>query len=111
MNRKDWRTVAISDVGYDPQELENELVPVVRREFLAKHKAGDWAQGMIAACRQGLSVVLPLSAVELEFLNRILDHGEIQPELLTTDAALAARIRTHPLLLWKAQNVRKFKGK
>ena len=111
MNRKDWRTVAISDVGYDPQELENELVPVVRKEFLTKQKAGEWAQTMITACRKELRVVLPLNAQELEFLNQLLDHGNIKPELLTTDATLIEHIKTHPLLLWKAQNVRQFKGK
>jgi predicted nucleotidyltransferase component of viral defense system len=107
MNRKDWRTVAIDDVGYDPSELANELIPVVRSE----RKAGDWAEEMIAECRDRLGAVLPMSADEIEFLNRILDHGEIQPELLTTDAAMIKRIKTHPLLMWKAQNVRQFKDK
>ena len=111
MNRKDWRTVAIHEVGYDPQELENELVPVVRKEFLAMQKAGDWAEEIIAACRRNLSVVLPLNTREMDFLNRLLDHGEILPELLTADPTLAERIKAHPLLLWKAQNVRQFKGK
>jgi len=111
MNRKDWRTVAIQDVGYDPQELENKLVPVIRREFLTQQKTGDWAERMIAACHKELGVVLPLNEREMDFLNRLLDHGKIQPDLLTTDAALAARITTHPLLLWKAHNVRQFKGK
>lgn len=107
MNRKDWRTVAIDDVGYDHRELENELIPVVRAELLAKRKAGDWAESMIAECRDRLASVLPMAANEIAFLDRILDHGEIEPELLTTDAAFAARIRAHPLLQWKAVNVRK----
>lgn len=111
MNRKDWRTVAISDLGYDAQELENELVPVVRQEFLAQQKAGDWAEQMITACRQALAVVLPFTSAEREFLDRILDHGEICPELLTTDAALIERAKTHPLLLWKALNVQEHRKK
>lgn len=111
MNRKDWRTVAVADVGYDVRELENQLLPVVRGEFLAKQKAGDWAEGMIAACRKELSVVLPLTAEELAFLNQILDHGEIKPELLTADTGLAERVKMHPALLWKALNVKEHKGK
>jgi hypothetical protein len=98
-------------VGYDSRELENELVPMVRKEFLAKQKAGDWAEEVIAACRKELSLVLPLNAQEMDFLDRILDHGEIRPELLATDATLSERIKTHPLLLWKAQNARQFKGR
>lgn len=111
MNRKDWRTVAIGDVGCEAQELENELVPVVRKEFLARQKAGDWAEEMIAACRKAVAIVLPLNAPELEFLNHILDDGEIRPESLTTDAAMVQRAMTHPLLLWKAMNVKEHKGK
>jgi len=110
MNRKDWRTVSVEDVGYDPHELENQLIPVVRSEFLTKQKAGDWAAAMITECRDRLGAVLPMSADEIAFLDRILDHGEIKPELLTTDDESAERIRTHPLLQWKAVNVRQHKG-
>ena len=107
MSRKDWRTVAIDDVGYDHRELENQLIPVVRAELLAKRKAGDWAKNMIAECRDRLGAVLPMAANEIAFLDRILDHGEIKPELLTADNEMAERIRIHPLLQWKAVNVRK----
>ena len=107
MNRKDWRSVAIDDVGYEHRELENELIPVVRAEVLAKQKSGDWAKRMIAECRDRLGAVLPMVANELAFLDRILDQGEIEPELLTTDDEMIERIRIHPLLQWKAVNVRK----
>jgi len=107
INRKDWRTVAVDDVGYDHRELENELIPVVCADALAKRKAGDWAERMIAECRDRLGAVLPMVANELAFLDRILDHGEIEPELLTTDDEMIERIKIHPLLQWKAVNVRK----
>jgi hypothetical protein len=55
--------------------------------------------------------VLPLRASELAFLDRLLDAGEIEAELLTGDATLAGIIRRHPALLWKAQNVRRHKAK
>ena len=111
MNRKDWRTVRIDDVAYDLGEVENHLLPVIRSEFLAEQKPGDWAKGMIDQCREWLNAVLPMSDNELEFLNRILDHGEIKSELLTTGEEMAERIKVHPLLQWKALNVRRHKGK
>jgi predicted nucleotidyltransferase component of viral defense system len=107
MNRKDWRTVAIDDVGYDHRELENELIPVVRAASLATRRAGDWAGIMIAECRDRLGAVLPMAANEIAFLDRILDQGEIEPGLLTPDDEMADRIRIHPLLEWKAVNARK----
>lgn len=45
----------------------------------------------------------------MEFLNQVLDKGRITPELLTDDVDLQNRIRRHPLLEWKAMNVREFK--
>lgn len=111
MNRKDWRTVAIQDVGYEPRELENQLMPVVRDAFLRQQKASDWAERMIAECRQALEAVLPLDAREMEFLDRLLDDGQIEPQLLTDDGEMMDRIRSHPLLQWKAVNVRQHKRK
>lgn len=111
MNRKDWRTVKVEDVGYDKEELANQLAPVVRSDFLAKRKGDDWAQQMITECRSRLEVVLPMAANEIEFLNALLDDGRIEPQLLTSDPEMSARITSHPLLLWKALNVREHKSK
>jgi hypothetical protein len=107
MNRKDWRTVKVDDLGYDSRELENQLLPVVRRDGLPEHTTSDWAQRMISECRIGLEAVLPMTAREIAFLDQLLDHGRIEPEHLTDDAGMMNRIRSHPLLEWKALNVRK----
>jgi hypothetical protein len=65
---------------------------------------------LVDECRQALEVVLPLSKSELEFLDLLLDDGEIIPSLLTSNEELAERIKQHPLLEWKALNVRQYKG-
>jgi hypothetical protein len=110
MNRKDWRTVNPQDVEFDPGELENQLTPVLNAATLAKLNAsGHWAARFIDEIRAALSVVLPLSDAEREFLDRLLDHGEVRPDLLTSDKELAAKIADHPALLWKAVNVRQHK--
>ncbi len=60
------------------------------------------------------SEILPIvetTGSETEFLNHLLDKGEIVPSLLTSDRDLQERISQHPLLKWKALNVREFKGK
>ncbi len=111
MNRKDWRTVKIEDIGYEPKELENQLVSVVRQKFLKEKMADDWAKQMIQECRNALAIVLPLADVEIAFLDQILDRGEIKPELLTDDAEMCERITSHPLLQWKAVNVKQHKNK
>ena len=61
-------------------------------------------------CRDLLSVVLPLTADEREFLTRLNDRGEIASELLTHDGEIQTLIRNHPGLAWKALNVRRHRG-
>ena len=55
--------------------------------------------------------VLEKVARLLGLLDKLLDHGEIDPTLLTDDRELVERIKTHPGLLWKAANVKSFKGR
>ena len=60
------------------------------------------------------SEILPVAEStdsEMEFLNLLLDKGEIIPSLLTSDRDLQKLINRHPLLEWKAINVREYKGK
>jgi predicted nucleotidyltransferase component of viral defense system len=107
MNRKDWRTVSPEDVEFGAREIENQIVPVVRESYLAEApRPQEWARRLQEECRRHLGVVLPLSDQEREFLDRLLDHGEIEPSLLTSDGEMVQRIRNHPLLQWKALNVR-----
>jgi predicted nucleotidyltransferase component of viral defense system len=110
MNRKDWRTVSVNDLKFDPGEIENQLLPLLRREFLPNiGQPTEWARRLVEECKDLLKVVLPFSESEREFLNRLLDRGEIDPSLLTSDEDLAQRIKNHPSLEWKAMNVRQYK--
>jgi hypothetical protein len=61
-------------------------------------------------CRQALSAVLPFNDTERDFLDLLLDKGEIDSTILTADSALQKRIQQQPLLGWKALNVRQHKG-
>ncbi len=70
----------------------------------------DRVKRLVEDCRQALSIVLPFTKDEREFLNRILDYGEIDPCLLTSNKDMGTRIPNHPRLQWKALNVREFKG-
>jgi hypothetical protein len=110
MNRVDWRTVSIADVGFEESELKNQLIPVLRTESL--DGLGDlknWAGALVGECQEALGELLPFSDPEVEFLNRLLDKGEIEASLLTDDPDMTDRILQHPCLQWKALNVREFK--
>jgi len=108
INRKDWRTVSVGDVNVDPTELGNQLLPTLRSNALPGPKeAAGWARRLMTECRELLSVVLPLTSEESEFIGCLNDRGEIVPELLTGDSEMQSALRRHPALRWKAMNVRK----
>lgn len=112
MSRKDWRTVSVDDVSLEPNELKNQLLPTLRNDYAGEIGRPDaWARHLVAECRDALGTVLPLSEPEREFLDRLLDYGEIVPSLLAADEAWADGIKQHPLLEWKALNVRQHKGR
>jgi hypothetical protein len=111
MNRKDWRTVCLDDVVFDESELESQLLPTLRAHTIGRNDgAASYGEKLVTNCREALSAVLPLNANELDFLNLLLDKGEIRPSLLTSDETLQRRINEQPLLQWKALNVRKYRG-
>jgi predicted nucleotidyltransferase component of viral defense system len=112
MNRKDWRTVSIDNLKFDAGEIENQLFPLLKREFASTiGRPAELAKQLFEECRGFFKIILPFSERELEFLDRLLDHGEIAPSLLTSDKEMAERIRKHPSIEWKAMNVREYKKK
>ena len=112
LNRKDWRTISLKDIDFIENEIKQMLIPLFHANI-----AGDgefdvqaFAQRLVAECRNELSIVYPLSVDEKEFLDRILTKGQIEPSLITADEELQKRIMRHPMLIWKALNVRKHFG-
>ena len=111
MNRKDWRTVSIADIDFEERELTRQLRPMLRAPGPSGHAVTtDYARELVEDCKRALSAVLPLADREREFLDLLLDKGEIDAGLLTCDTSLQKRIRNQPLLQWKALNVRRHKG-
>ena len=110
MNRKDWRTVAVDDVAFERSELSNQLLPALRVGSVPEIDASIIGEALVGECRDALSVVLPLNEAELAFLDLLLDGGEIDARILTSDVNLQRRIQAQPWLEWKAQNVRTYRG-
>ena len=108
MHRRDWRTISIEDVNFDVDEIDRQLAPLLHPDAMQKTK--DYGNMLVEKCRQGLSAVLPFNDAEREFLDLLLEKGEIDATVLTPDASLQKRIQAQPLLQWKALNVRRHKG-
>lgn len=111
MDRRDWRTVSTSDIGFDRKELSSQLLPALRRGAVRGRENGEeYGKKLVRDCRRGLSAVLPFTGSELAFLDLLLEKGEVDPSVLTPDEGLQDRIRDQPLLKWKTLHVRRHKG-
>lgn len=112
MNREDWRTRTLDHLDTDDKDVAEQLVPMLQRDMApADGELTAWTRKMVDNCRTLASTLLPLRANEVEFLDQLNDHGEIRPELITEDQALRALLVQHPMLQWKALNVRKYRGR
>lgn len=107
MNRRDWRTIGLDDLGFNPVELSSQLIPALRIDGQAGSPTTGFGESLLEECRKALSEILPFTDAEREFLHRLLEEGKVCPDLLTTDRALQKRIGSQPLLEWKALNVRR----
>jgi len=111
MSRLDWREMSLSRIEFDPAELAEQLLPVLRPAALPEGQSpAEWGTRMQEETVHALEFLFPFTAAEMEFLDGLLDEGEIVPGLLTDDDRLADTIEHHPSLLWKALNVRKHKS-
>ena len=97
-------------MAFDPEELTGQLLPALRVGDSQRLDAATYGDDLVRECRLALSQLLPLNDTERAFLDLLLDKGKIDATLLTTDTALQERIQAQPLLAWKAQNVRSYKG-
>ena len=112
MNRRDWREVSLGDVDFNETEVAQQLVPTLHAGAMRNGETVlAFGRRLVTECQEGLSVLLPFTDKERLFLDKLLDAGIIAPELLTDDSGLRGRIDSHPLLVWKAQNVREYKNR
>ena len=110
MNRRDWRTVSLKDIDFEERGLAAQLVPTLRTGTIsADETILNFGRRLVNECRERLSVLLPFTNRETRFLDRLLDEGVVDASLLTDNSELRERIEQHPLLAWKAENVREHK--
>lgn len=99
----DWREMDFHTVDeIDQKMIDDELTPLVRQDEPLQIDL------MKSEAKKTLGSILNYGEKEKEFLNLFLDEGEYKPELLFGDKE-AEKLKNHPAVLWKLQNLRKFK--
>ena len=109
--RRDWRTMSLEAIQGDQLELRQKLaICLPRNHFAEAGGIAAWIEETVALCRDGFAFLFDLTANEREFLDAVLDRGEVVAELLDIAPKLRARIQDMPMLAWKTYHVRKHLG-
>lgn len=106
-SRQDFRKVRAEVQLPDRARIERELMLLLRAGTEAGTPTAEqlmrrFSETVAPAIRE----VLGWSPGERRFLERLLQHGEIEPEHLTDDSELRRRVSLQPMLRWKQLHVR-----
>ena len=108
--RFDPRDLRPTDRTPDLVAVQQQLIPMLRQEADGSVPDPEELRTWIGRRLEGaVKRLLDWSISERRFLDRLHDEGVVDAEALHADPAMQERIRTQPMLLWKAQNVRNFR--
>jgi predicted nucleotidyltransferase component of viral defense system len=99
----DLRQVSPEEISVDITDLNNRLLPLLRKSELTSMKgASNWAKQLVQECQKEFEDLLPLTDNQQDFLHQI-EKGIIKPELISDDSLLNDNIKNHPGVKWSAQ--------
>lgn len=106
MRKQSWQNITVDNVKFSVKDIRDKLIPVLKESEAPEPRfpiVEAWAKKLVEECKSHLSSVLPFKKDEIEFLNRLQNHGEIIPEILSDNVNFCERVKIHPLLHWRAQ--------
>ncbi len=106
--RSDWREVCQTHPVVRASDLASQLGTALLDSEAVRtlpESVDDYRAELTAKAAPTQQMVLPLTRAEQRFLDLVIDHGHVAPEILTDNAALRQRIGAEPWLKWKAINV------
>jgi predicted nucleotidyltransferase component of viral defense system len=108
MGSRDWRDISIDEIHFEKKELQNQLIPILRKDIPSNHSDWtSWTNQLVHGCRNALSQLFPLKDNEREFLDKLHDHGKLDAALIISDVHMLRKIEAHPLIKWKMQLIEK----
>jgi hypothetical protein len=110
--RHDPRSISPTDPTPGVLAVKQQLIPMLQQGGNRPAPDPEELREEIGRELEGaVGRLLDWSPAERRFLDRLHDDGVVDVEALHTDATVQERIRTQPMLLWKAQNVREHGGR
>ena len=108
--RHDPRDLLPSDQVPSMLAIKQQLIPMLQHGGNGSAPAPAELRARIDRQLQGASEqLLDWSVAERRFLDRLHDEGVVDAEALHAESMIQERIRTQPMLQWKARNVRDFR--
>ena len=105
---KDWRTISPSALENAQRRRRNNLAACLRRKhFHGRGKFHQWLRETISLCQQEFAFLFDRTPNETQFMDDILDRGEINADLLDVAPQVRARLAAMPGLAWKCQQLSK----
>ena len=110
--RHDPRNFVPTEAAHGALAVKQQLIPMLQQGGNRLLPDPEELLRLIGLELEGaVERLLDWTPAESCFLDRLHDDGVIEAEALHTDPVVLERIRTQPMLLWKAQNVREYRGK
>ncbi len=106
MRKQGWQNISVDNVKFSVKDIRDKLIPVLKESEAPEPRfpiVEAWAKKMVEECKSSLSIVLPFKENEIEFLEKLQQHGEIKPELISNNVDFCERVKKHPLLHWRAK--------
>lgn len=106
MRKGDWKNISPDNIKFSVNDIRDRLIPVLKQDQIPGTSSSvihHWAEQLTNQCRAAFKNILPFNQQEIVFLQKI-QHGIIDPQSICQDAILNEKIKTHPLLKWRALN-------
>lgn len=86
---------------FDEVDFRQQLLPVLRNTK-SEQDHRSWKEAKLQECKQALAPLFPFTEQEREFLEILVEKGEIQAPLLTKEHLMQSKIEKLPALHWRA---------
>jgi hypothetical protein len=91
--------------------VREELLPLLRADARPLDGDPERLATKLTQVRQAVAgALLAWRKSEREFLDLLMERGEVVSDLLTADPSIRERVAAQPMLQWKALHVRRHRG-
>ena len=108
--RQDPRQLSPRDPEPTALDVRQQLLPMLQRHAPQAQDAGSLRDDLCGKLAGIAGRLLSWSPAERAFLDRLHEAGEVEAAVLHSDPELQDKIAAQPMLLWKAQNVRRHRA-